>query len=956
MTMITPSYLGETIEYSSLHACRSTLEDPTLELTSNFTATVNVDMKVGGLEETVTVSGETPLVDTSNVMQQSTISKTTLDTVPTGKSIYGFISLMPAAIAPTNQQDVGGGLGDTTVRVTVHGAKGQEIRLMQDGMSYTFNLDNTGREYFVNPVAAQEIVVDTGGGGSAEFGAGGTIINMVSKDGGNKFSTTLFATGATDKMGSSNNTSDLIAQGFTHPNKTLRIYDVNGVIGGPIKQDKLWFSTAHRRSGHQDLIANVYRDANEDSRFFGSPAATWKYVPDPTRPVQPVEDNQASNIRLTYQATSKDKINFSFDHEWNRNQNNLPNLSAGTQAWEAQSVGGIYRCGKDNLTSGTWTRPATNKLLFEAGANYLDHTGGQFQNGCIVSPDRVNIKDVGTNFTYNGVGTLNSRDDQHASNQRFSAAYVTGAHSFKAGVQAWEHYQFSLADRGALPFQYTFNNGVPTSLTQWVSPFSSVQGNRLALGMFAQDQWKLNRLTLSGGIRYEYLNQYADSVSRPAGPISDAATYPGLGCIPCWHDITPRMSAAFDVFGNGRTALKASFGKYAAGSTISGTFAPAASTSNGGGSAVNSTTRAWTDTNGNFYPDCDLRNPASNGECGPMANSLFGQLQVTTRPDPNWITGWNKRGWLKETSVSVEQQLMPGVAVSGGFFRTWYGNFTVTDNLAVTPADYDPYCITAPTDSRLPANISGQQICGFYDLNPAKFGQVNNLVTLASNYGNYTETYNGADVSFTARLPRGAQVSGGWNIGNSVSLSAGGAGNVSDKFNRCFVVDSPQELYHCAAVNPYQNRFKINGSYPLPWGLQAAVVFQSLPGASYAGGTPNAAGGGAIGAFGGALLTVTTAQIQPSLGRPLSGGTKTVTIDLLPPYGSFLDQRLSQLDLRLSKIFKMRGMRFQANLDVYNATNASTVQLVNQQYGPTWLQPTQIMPARLAKIGVQFDF
>ena len=143
----------------------------------------------------------------------------------------------------------------------------------------------------------------------------------------------------------------------------------------------------------------------------------------------------------------------------------------------------------------------------------------------------------------------------------------------------------------------------------------------------------------------------------------------------------------------------------------------------------------------------------------------------------------------------------------------------------------------------------------------------------------------------------------------------------------------------CQSANPYQSRFKINGSYPLPWNLQAAVVFQSLPGAPYQ-----------------ALYTATTAQIVPSLGRNLAGNTKTVQIDLLPTNGSFLDARVNQLDLRLSKIVRVGKTRIQGNFDLYNATNSSTVLSVITATGPTWLNPTQIMPARLVKFGVQLDF
>ena len=162
-----------------------------LDLPSSFTATLNVELSVGGLQETVTVSGETPLVDVQNVSAQKSIPKAVLDAVPTGKGIYGFVSLMPAAIAPTSNQDVGGSLGDSTMRITVHGSKGDDAKLAIDGLSYNpTNANGTARQFFVNPLSAQEIVIDTGSGGSAEWGVGGAIVNQISRDGGNVFSGT----------------------------------------------------------------------------------------------------------------------------------------------------------------------------------------------------------------------------------------------------------------------------------------------------------------------------------------------------------------------------------------------------------------------------------------------------------------------------------------------------------------------------------------------------------------------------------------------------------------------------------------------------------------------------------------------------------------------------------------------------------------------------------------------
>ncbi|HWW85760.1 MAG TPA: hypothetical protein VNZ26_19320, partial [Vicinamibacterales bacterium] len=320
---------------------------------------------------------------------------------------------------------------------------------------------------------------------------------------------------------------------------------------------------------------------------------------------------------------------------------------------------------------------------------------------------------------------------------------------------------------------------------------------------------------------------------------------------------------------------------------------------------------------------------------------------------PSWIQGWGKRPYSWAESISVEHQLMNGVAITAGFYRTTFGNFTVTRNTDVTPADYSPYCITAPVDPRLPASVSGQQICGLYDINPNKFGLVNNVVTLASNYGKATEYYNGADVNMVARLPHGITLSGGWNIGNSISLLSTWPGLTTSKSNQCVQVNSPEDLRYqvpagttvaegCESGNPYQNLVKLNGSVPLPWQMQAAFVYQSIPGPNYS-----------------AIYTATNAQIAPSLGRNLSGGVQTVQVDLLQPLSTYFDYRINQLDLRLSKIFRSGGRKLQLNVDVYNALNGSYALWTNNNYGSTgatWLRPTSTFDGRLAKFGVQFDF
>jgi hypothetical protein len=326
-----------------------------------------------------------------------------------------------------------------------------------------------------------------------------------------------------------------------------------------------------------------------------------------------------------------------------------------------------------------------------------------------------------------------------------------------------------------------------------------------------------------------------------------------------------------------------------------------------------------------------LNNPLQNGECGQINNLAFGQPVTTTNVDPSVLNGWGKRGYNWQATAMIQQQLMPGAAVSVGYFRTWFGNnFLVTDNLSVGSANYDPYCITAPVNAALPS--SGQQICGLYDLNPSLFGRVNNLVTFAKNYGAQSEVYNGVDVNFTARLPRGAFVTGGVNIGNQMSTGV-------SHTNNCFVVDSPQQLRNCDLPTPYQARIKVAASYPLPWAFQASGNFQTLPGPAIL-----------------ASYVATNAQIAPSLGRNLAGNASTApAIDLITPFTQF-EGRINQLDLRLSRSFKFGKTRVQGMVDVYNVLNANPILALNTTYGSAWLTPQQILDGRLVKFGVQLEF
>ena len=454
-------------------------------------------------------------------------------------------------------------------------------------------------------------------------------------------------------------------------------------------------------------------------------------------------------------------------------------------------------------------------------------------------------------------------------------------------------------------------NGVPNRVQVFASPqkFWEVSNN---VGIFAQDQWKIDRLTLNLGLRFDYYNAYVPAQTLEPGPQVPGrnVAFDKVEDVPDWKNVSPRLGAAYDLFGNGRTAVKASIGRYMEAPNLT-SFTRSANPAN---AVVLSAFRNWTDANGDFVPQPN--------ELGPLSNTNFGNTVITTRYSDD---ARKERGYNWEASASLQHELAPRVSTTVGYFRRWYGNQRVNDNLLVTPADYSPYCLTAPLDSRLPGG-GGYEVCGLYDVAPSKFGQNDTVIGLSKNFGTDSEVYTGVDYTVSARLFNGVVISGGANTGRVVT-------------DRCFVVDSPQALLHCKTVPPFQTQIKFLGVLPLPWGTQASATFQSIPGPEIT-----------------ASYVATNAQIAPSLGRNLaSGAAGTATIPLVAP-GTLYGDRLNQMDVRFSKTAQLGGVRVQGLVDVYNLFNANPVLAQNNSFGNAWQRPLQMLQGRIVKFGAQFYF
>ena len=904
-----------------------------IELTTGITATVDAEMRVGSLEETLTVTGQAPLVDVQNTTQHRAVTRDVMDTIPSGRRAADFAVLTPGVTVaasgggPTTVgQDVGGSTGDSNQGLAIHGSTSLDMRYIMDGM-IAGNTSSTGGTSAgtvnFNNAMIQEIAIDTSGA-TAEVMNSGVRANVIPKQGGNEFLGFFYGNYTNAALQSTNLDAELAAKGITTTHVFNNLFDINPALGGPLKQDRIWFYGSVRYFGGS---------VSPPGARYALDPASFRFTPDPNR--TPTNDfwTRSADLRVTWQISQRTKVNVFGDYQ--QRENASAAALSSSQAFEATQSHPIW----PRFVQTTWNWTASNRVLVELGHMYFRYVTFYLPQDGFVGA--IPIVDSGIGLTYHG-SPRHFGVNSNTHSGKASLAYITGSHSFKVGSQV-------LSGMGRWPFmepvQYGFVNGVPASILLRATPYIVDSRVKLDFGAYAQDQWTRGRLTMNAGVRFDAINGFAPAQCAPAGLYAPARCIEAIENTPNWKDISPRLGAAYDLSGNGRTAIKWNVGRFV--EAQAGGFVQAVNPLSGPNAT---TTRQWTDLNSDFVPDCDLANPVANGECGRNNNNSFGLPVLSTRYDTDATTGWGTRGYNWETMAGLQHELWPGFSVEASYHRRWFGNLRATVNTAVTPADFDPFCITTPADPRLPGG-GNQRICGLYDVKPTRFGLQDSVITRASNYGDLVHAFDGVDVVANVRLPRGILVQGGTSTGRT-------------KFNSCDVVvghpeiDSlgwlitaaqgtlPHEEAFCDITPPFLTQVKLLGSFPLPWwGLQTGLTLQSER-------QPIANQGGLEGIT--ALWAVPNAQIAPTLGRNLSSRTNA-PVNIVPA-GTLYGERLNQLDFRVSKTFAVRGTRIQAQLDVYNLLNENTVLALNNTYGARWQVPSGLLPPRFAKFGVQLNF
>ena len=919
----------------------STVKREGIELTSAFTATVNADLKVGSVEETITVSGASPIVDTQNVVQKQTASREVMDALPTDRNFVSFAAMTPGVFVTGVSQNVGGSVPETGMNLVVHGSRAGDSMIMVDGMPIINGSGNGGLQYgnYLNNALAQEITFQTGGN-SAEFERASVISNFIPKEGSNVFRGSFETRYTNDSLESNNLDATQISQGLKSANLVKKIWDINPVAGGPIIKDRMWIFGGYRHWGTYNNVAGSFKDASFTEKIYScAPDASGNCTT--AQNLFPVW-HQSAAARLTTQVTPKNKVNLYYDWQFTDFGNCfVPSLLTAISACPE------YKNIPQYVVQGSWSSPVSSKLLLEAGGTLTAQDfHGFLQPGVPQTQFQVTERNPqpGQPSTWGSAGLNYGANRSNQINYRSSASYVTGSHSLKVGFTLMHQWRYVTQEPNN-SLALTLQNGLPFQLTEYATPISFHETVNYNVGIFAQDQWTFKRLTANYGVRLDMLQASVDPQSLAAGPYTPARTFPGTSNVPNWKDIDPRFGVAYDLFGNGKTAIKASIGRYviADSYTIARAVNPEQTT-------ANSTLRSWTsDPAGQLDPrlDCDLTNPNANGSCGPYLTPSFGTSTVTTTYDPGITSGWSVRPYNWETQVSVQQQVAPRVSVYAGYSHRTFGNMWATLNTAVSNASFTSYCINVPTAPgitgvQLP-NAGGQE-CGFTDL--VKPTTALNVVQSASNLGSVSDKYDGFDFDANARLGKGTFISGGVSLGREAynicalegnygvtAISGSGAtvGSIGSTVSRT-------DTAFCNVSPPFQPNVKGQLSYPFPWGIGGSVTFQSLPGAQVVANDP---------------LTNTSAGL--TLGRAF---TTPPSVSLVAPGTSYLG-RIYQTDVRFTKTIKYRATTIRPTFSVYNLFNANptnTNAAYQTTYGAAWLQPTVILTPRFADIGVQIQF
>jgi len=735
-----------------------TVKREEISLPTSFTATINAEMAVGALQESVTVSGESPLVDVRGSVSQSVMSRERLDLIPTGKDPFAVGQLI--AGVTTSTPDVGGTQVMQQPTLQVHGSSNNDNVFMVDGVQIQhigFGGNQTG--FYFNDGLMEEINYQTSSL-TAEAPVGGVQINMIPRDGGNSYRGTVFVTGANGDMQANNLSQDLIDLGFKAQNKVQSVYDANFTFGGPVMRDRLWFFGTYRRWSANNYLGNTFA-SNGD---------------------QAVDDQHISDytVRFTWQANRNNKVAFHYDRsvKWRGHRpNNWLTASINDPISDVVQTTQLNYIGEIK-----WSSTIGSKLLAEAAMFTMpvNYTLG-FQPDA--APDAIATFDQ-IRSVISGVSPRMDTNSARMFTYAGNLSYVTGEHTIKMGAQVrtgWSQELFTM--RGDI-LQIT-NNGVANSVRLVNTP-SGHREDGVNSALFVQDSWRLGRWTVNPGLRYERFVMSIPAQGAGAGTWIGARDFPAQDGIVNWNTVSPRLGFSWDVFGDGRTALKGGVSRY---DRLEGvTIIQPLNQLN-----ISFKTCPWTDTNNDKNAQNDEIAIAS---CSGSLQPALGNVDPGLKRPHQW-----------EYTAMVQRQIGSVTSVSVGYYGRRFGDLYTTVNAAVPPTSYTPVTVTNPVTLQ-PMTV--------YNQDPATRGAVRNVLTTLPELEQH---YNGVEFQVNSRLPH-ATVFGGLTIGHDY-----GDQDANDLNNPNFRINN-------AGAIGFDSTYQIRGgfSYRLPAEFQLSGSIREATG------------------------------------------------------------------------------------------------------------------------------
>ena len=939
-----------------------------IEMRGSGTLTIPIEMRVGTVTETLIVTGESPVVDVQSTRREAVIDGDVISVLPGTRSTGSLITMVPGV------ETFGAALNPAPGLVFFfsRGGPNSEGRFNVNGMPVANAFAGGGGSSLIYDTVNVDEIAFTVAGGMGETDVGGPVLNIVPRAGGNTFQGQAFTNFSNDRLRGDNLTPALTAPppgpNLRETPGIIKAYDSNISYGGPIVHDRLWFFGSYRKLNTETAVEGVVGNANAFD------LSRWDWVEDRSLTARSSAGRSIYIGRVTSQAAAKHRVSVNWEYQRRCDGTPLKVETDGCHSRGASWVAATATSSPEaslnylnvpyTVVQGRWTNPMTSRLLLEAGATYYSyrHAGGFLS----LPPD--GIFDIGvtelstainpvtgrqyaprSNYVYRALSEYRG-DTASPNNWNASLSYVTGSHNMKVGYQG--AYQAASTIRHANPtlLSYNFSQGVPTGFTVRIPEWGTAD-RTWTQSFFAQDTWTRGRMTIQGALRYDRAWSYSPaglSGTTSAAPALglNAITFPRTPSVDSFNDITPRFGLAYDVFGSGKTALKFSGGRYLGAATNGLAYTrnnPAVRT-------VSSVPRGWTD-DGDRIVECNLAILTTNGECAALTgnNLNFGGLSGNIEQvNQDTLRGWGARDYDWQWSIGVQQEVLPRVSVDVAYSRRSFHSFIVTDNLNRDPSQYDAWTIMAPSDPRLPDG-GGYPITVYTPTQAAANIPAQNYITWETDFGEARTSYwQGVDFTATARTRQGLTLQFGTNTGRKKD----------DFCATALLIDNPDWRTagpgntNCRSNPPYQTTVRGLASYTIPRvDVLVSTAIRSQPPLTLT-----------------ATWPVPNSLVLQILGRIPPGGTAggNTNVALLDDdHRLYADNRRTQVDLRVAKIFRLGKRRLDVGVDGENLFNTnyatnydSTYQysVGNTSTGGTWYNPTAIYPPRYARLNITVSF